>query len=147
MQFSRSLTEKLCPVPNQGVTPSISLGLFVRFRHVSRSCSIFLYLAVLNSVFRFRKLNQLCQITAKKPENINRYWGPINAKLKAVTAGQNLTEFHMLVGTAAFTLSTTPEGLSPLRIACMLKKYVLKTGVKTDCWTTTLAAMEREREA
>jgi hypothetical protein len=32
---------------------------------------------------------------------------------------------------------------SPVRIACIPKKWALKTGVKIACWTATLVAIER----
>ena len=98
------------------------------------------------------------------PENMNLYCGMINAKLNAVTAGlafvsrirthealpastyHNFKLFHMLTGTAALTRSNTPEGDSPVRIACMPKKYVLKTGVKTACCTHTFVRIEPQRE-
>lgn len=53
---------------------------------------------------------------------MNRYWGMIKAKLKAVTAGHNLSEFLMLTGTAFWILLMMPDGCSPVRIACIPKK-------------------------
>ena len=103
-------------------------------------CSIF-------SALRLRKLRYVCQHTAKTPLNMNRYCGIINAKLKAVTAGHNFKLFHMLVGTVSLIRLITPDGGSPVITACIPKKYVLNTGVKTACWTATFTAIEPHLEA
>lgn len=78
---------------------------------------------------------------------MNLYCGMMNAKLKAVTAGHNFNEFHMLVGTVLVIRSITPEGDSPLSAACIPKKYVLKTGVNTACCTQTLVKTDSHLEA
>ena len=91
-----------------------------------------IFLAFFSS-FLFKKDKYPCQRTANTPENMNRYCGIMKAKLKAVTAGHSLREFFILVGTAFRILSMIPDGCSPVRIACIPKKYVLKTGVKRAC--------------
>lgn len=71
----------------------------------------------------------------------------MNAKLKAVIAGHTLALFLIEVGTVSLILCNTPDGGSPVMIACIPKKYVLNTGVKTACWTAVFTAMEPHLDA
>ena len=91
--------------------PSGITGLLI----VSVDCSIF-------SSFLFKKLRYDCHAIANIPENMNRYCGMINQKLKAVTAGQSLRELTIDTGTVVLTRVMTPDGGSPVRTACMPKK-------------------------
>lgn len=71
----------------------------------------------------------------------------MNKKLKAVTGGQSLRELTTLIGTAAWTRAMIPEGGSPVKRACMPKKYVLKIGLNTTWLITTLVVMDTHLEA
>lgn len=85
------------------------------------------------SVRLFNVLKYVCQNAANTPENMNRYWGIMKAKLIAVNVGQNFAELTMLMGTASLTLVMTPVTDSPAKAACIPNHHVLKTGVNTAC--------------
>jgi len=71
------------------------------------------------------------------------YCGSMNVKLNAVTAGHNLHELIIEVGTVLFIRSHTSESESPESSDCMPKKYVLNIGVKHIWLTVTFVASER----
>lgn len=77
------------------------------------------------------------------PAKMLRYWGSMNVKLNAVTAGQSLQLFFMEVGTVRLIRSQTSDSESPDRKDCMPKKYVLNKGVNITWLTTTLVKRER----
>lgn len=62
------------------------------------------------------------ELISAYPPNMNLYGGAMKAKLNAVTAGHNLSELTMLTGTVALIRAITPEGGSPVRMACIPKK-------------------------
>lgn len=95
------------------------------------------------AAFWFSQLRYVCQPTAIQPENTLRNCAGTYMKLKAVTAGQSFTLFWMLTGKAFFNRSHVSSSVAPARSECTLKKYVLKTGVKNVCCTTTLVKIER----
>ena len=77
------------------------------------------------------------------PANILLYCGSINVKLNAVTAGHNLHELSIEMGTVLLIRSQTSVRESPESSDCMPKKYVLKIGVKHIWLTVTFVASER----
>jgi hypothetical protein len=70
----------------------------------------------------------------------------MNAKVKAVTAGQSLHELRQLTGTVLVMRSQVSGNLAPESNACIPKKYVLKTGVKQIWLTTTFVANDNSRD-
>lgn len=88
----------------------------------------------------------VCHPTAIVPANMDLYSIGTNVKLMAVTAGHNLIEFIRLMGTVFLTRSQLSARVSPAKSACIPKKYVLKTGVKTHWLTVIFAASERRSE-
>lgn len=105
-----------------------------------------LALASSSSASRFRYVKYVCHPTATTPAKILRYSMGINVKLTAVTAGQSLRLFLMLVGTVLVTLSQISAKLSPARKLCMPKKYVLKIGVKTVWFMMILVPRDKRRD-